>query len=136
MSDDHDPCAGKRLAETSGFRPVEGRLPWDPVHSSWNGGMLAAALVLGPPTVSPAAVKGAGVQSPGVPWAAIRTMGEAWHNNHHALPGSARIGLYSGQADCGFRFIQLLERQGLSWNVRTTETMGPRKVLARGEAAR
>lgn len=38
-------------------------------------------------------VNGAGVQAHDVPWAAIPTMGEAWHNNHHAFPGSARIGL-------------------------------------------
>ncbi|WEK40983.1 MAG: acyl-CoA desaturase [Candidatus Brevundimonas colombiensis] len=65
----------------------------------------------------------AGVQAHDVPWAAIPTMGEAWHNNHHAWPGSARIGLYPGQSDWGFRFIQLLERLGLAWNVRTPERM-------------
>jgi stearoyl-CoA desaturase (delta-9 desaturase) len=74
-------------------------------------------------------VKGAGVQAHDVPWAAIPTMGEAWHNNHHAFPGSARIGLYRGQSDWGFRFIQLLEWLGLAWNIRTPETMGARKVL-------
>lgn len=73
-------------------------------------------------------VRGAGVQAHDVPWAAIPTMGEAWHNNHHAFPGSARIGLYPGQADCGYRFIQLLERVGLAWDVRTPEGMGLRKA--------
>lgn len=58
-------------------------------------------------------------------------MGEAWHNNHHAYPGSARIGLYPGQADWGFRLIQLLERVGLAWNIRTPETLPPRSVLTR-----
>jgi len=73
----------------------------------------------------------AGVQAHDVPWAAIPTMGEAWHNNHHAYPGSARIGLYPGQSDWGYRFIQLLERLGLAWNVRTPEGMaGRRKALA------
>lgn len=71
-------------------------------------------------------VKDAGVQAHDVPWAVIPTMGEAWHNNHHAWPGSARIGLYPGQGDRGFRFIQLLERLGLAWNVRTPETMAGR----------
>ena len=65
----------------------------------------------------------AGVQAHDVPWAAIPTMGEAWHNNHHAYPGSAKIGLYPGQSDWGYRFIQLLERLGLAWNVRTPEGM-------------
>ena len=76
-------------------------------------------------------VRGAGVQAHDVPWAGIPTMGEAWHNNHHAYPGSARIGLYPGQADWGFRLIQLLERVGLAWNIRTPETLPPRSVLTR-----
>lgn len=63
-------------------------------------------------------VDDAGVQAHNVPWAAIPTMGEAWHNNHHAYPGSARIGLYPGQSDWGFVFIQMLERIGLAWNVK------------------
>jgi stearoyl-CoA desaturase (delta-9 desaturase) len=72
----------------------------------------------------------AGVQAHDVPWAAIATMGEAWHNNHHAYPGSARIGLYPGQSDWGFRFIQMLERLGLAWNVKTPETLPERPCLA------
>lgn len=74
-------------------------------------------------------VDGAGVQAHDVPWAAIPTMGEAWHNNHHAFPGSARIGLHPGQSDWGFLFIRLLERLGLAWDVRTPETLPPRPVL-------
>lgn len=62
-------------------------------------------------------VNHAGVQAHDVPWAAIPTMGEAWHNNHHAYPGSARIGLYEGQPDWGYLFIRLLERAGLAWNI-------------------
>jgi stearoyl-CoA desaturase (delta-9 desaturase) len=59
----------------------------------------------------------AGVQAHDVPWAAIPTMGEAWHNNHHAYPGSARIGIQPGQSDWGFVFIHLLERAGLAWDI-------------------
>ncbi len=77
-------------------------------------------------------VRDAGVQAHDVPWAAIPTMGEAWHNNHHAWPGSARIGLYPGQSDWGFRFIQLLERLGLAWNVRTPAIMDPRPLIHTG----
>lgn len=73
-------------------------------------------------------VREAGVQAHDVPWAAIPTMGEAWHNNHHAYPGSARIGLYPGQSDWGFRFIQLLERLGLAWDVRTPGGMTERRA--------
>ncbi|NJS15063.1 MAG: hypothetical protein HC788_11180 [Sphingopyxis sp.] len=38
-------------------------------------------------------VADAGVQAHDVPWAGLITMGEAWHNNHHAFPGSANAGL-------------------------------------------
>ncbi len=305
MHDAEDPCAVNSLVETSECSPVEGRVVWDPAHSLWNGGMLAAALILGPLTVSPAAlavfavstggalllghsvgfhrrlihgsfqcplwlehllvwigtavgmsgpfwmirthdlrdwaqrrpdchdylshrapmlidawrqihcrlelanpptfdlgrigrdrfycflertwmlqqlpiaaglylvggwgfvvwgvcarvaasvtghwfvghlahrrgpqtwrVRGAGVQAHDVPWAAIPTMGEAWHNNHHAWPGSARIGLYPGQSDWGFRLIQLLERLGLAWEVRTPETMDRESALVLADAGR
>jgi stearoyl-CoA desaturase (delta-9 desaturase) len=74
-------------------------------------------------------VDGAGVQAHDVPWAAIPTMGEAWHNNHHAYPGSARIGLYPGQSDWGFALIRLLQAVGLAWDVRTPETLPSRPVL-------
>ncbi len=75
-------------------------------------------------------VTDSGVQAHDVPWAAIPTMGEAWHNNHHAYPGSARIGLHPGQSDWGYAFIRLLERAGLVWDVKTPETLPPRSNLA------
>jgi stearoyl-CoA desaturase (delta-9 desaturase) len=75
-------------------------------------------------------VDGAGVQAHDVPWAAIPTMGEAWHNNHHAFPGSARIGLYRGQSDWGFVLIRTLERIGLAWNIQTPDTLRARKRLS------
>lgn len=74
-------------------------------------------------------VDGAGVQAHDVPWAGLPTMGEAWHNNHHAFPGSARIGLYPGQSDWGYLFIQMLEHCGLAWNVQTPETLRQTRAL-------
>lgn len=76
-------------------------------------------------------VDGAGVQAHDVPWAAIPTMGEAWHNNHHAFPASARIGLYPGQSDWGYVFIRLLERIGLAWDIQTPDTLPDRALLHR-----
>ena len=67
-------------------------------------------------------VDDAGIQAHNVPLMAIPTMGESWHNNHHAFPGSARHGLYPGQIDLGYRFIQVLERLGLAWNVSCLRT--------------
>ncbi|TCS10201.1 hypothetical protein EV278_11958 [Caulobacter sp. BK020] len=74
-------------------------------------------------------VETSGIQAHDVPWAAISTMGEAWHNNHHAWPGSTKLGLYPGQADWGFAFIRLLERLGLAWDVRTPDTLPERAGL-------
>jgi stearoyl-CoA desaturase (delta-9 desaturase) len=74
-------------------------------------------------------VAASGVQGHDVPWAALPTMGEAWHNNHHAYPASAKMGLHPGQADWGWRFIQLLERTGLAWNVQTPDTLPARRGL-------
>jgi len=76
-------------------------------------------------------VETAGVQAHDVPWAAIPTMGEAWHNNHHAFPGSARIGLYPGQSDWGYRAILILAKLGLAWDIVTPETMAQRRGLKR-----
>jgi stearoyl-CoA desaturase (delta-9 desaturase) len=74
-------------------------------------------------------VAGAGVQAHDVPWAAIPTMGEAWHNNHHAYPGSAKMGHGPGQPDPGYWLIRLLEIAGLAWDVRTPETLPFRPAL-------
>lgn len=71
-------------------------------------------------------VDGAGVQAHDVPIAAIVTMGESWHNNHHAFPASARHGIYPGQPDPGFRFIQLLGLLGLAWDIQVPQNL-PRR---------
>ena len=71
-------------------------------------------------------VDGAVIQAHNVPLLAIPTMGESWHANHHAFPASARHGLYPGQIDLGWRFVQLLQWSGLASNVKT-----PRDLPAR-----
>jgi fatty-acid desaturase len=76
-------------------------------------------------------VNGAGVQGRDVPVAALFSMGESWHNNHHAYPGSARIGLNADQPDPGWWFILALERLGLAWKIQTPATMPARAALVR-----
>ncbi len=66
------------------------------------------------------------VQAHNVAWAALPSMGESWHNNHHAFPASARHGLYPGQTDLGYLFLLVLEKLGLVWNIQTPETLPPR----------
>ena len=74
-------------------------------------------------------VDGAGMMGHDVPSFAIPTMGESWHNNHHAFPASARHGLFPGQTDLGFRYIQLLEKLGLAWDIQTPQNLPRRKGL-------
>jgi stearoyl-CoA desaturase (delta-9 desaturase) len=58
-----------------------------------------------------------GDQSRNLAWLAPLAFGEAWHNNHHAFPTSARHGLARGQIDPGAWVIGGLERCHLAWNV-------------------
>lgn len=74
------------------------------------------------------------VQAHDVPWAAIPSMGESWHNNHHAFPASARHGLYPGQIDIGFGFIKVLERTGLVWDVQTPDVLPDRAGISPASA--
>ncbi len=62
-------------------------------------------------------VKDAGLQASNLPGLGLLTYGECWHNNHHAFPESARIGIESGQADPGYWIICLAQRIGLAKNV-------------------
>jgi stearoyl-CoA desaturase (delta-9 desaturase) len=45
------------------------------------------------------------------------TMGESWHNNHHAFPRLARHGVDRGQLDTSALLIRLFERLGWATNV-------------------
>jgi len=44
--------------------------------------------------------------------------GENWHRNHHARPGSARLGWNWRQPDAGYVVILALEKLGLATDVR------------------
>jgi stearoyl-CoA desaturase (delta-9 desaturase) len=61
---------------------------------------------------------GAAVQSRNVRFTSLLTMGECWHNNHHAYPGSARLGLYAGEWDPGWWALSALRKCGLVWDLR------------------
>jgi stearoyl-CoA desaturase (delta-9 desaturase) len=74
-------------------------------------------------------VVGAAVQGRNVKWMSYATMGESWHNNHHAFPGSARLGLYPGQADPGWWVLMALHRIGLVRDVVLPHDLPARKQL-------
>jgi stearoyl-CoA desaturase (Delta-9 desaturase) len=58
-----------------------------------------------------------GDESRNLAWLAPLTLGEAWHNNHHAFPTSAHHGLGRWQLDPSAWLIVGMERCGLAWDV-------------------
>lgn len=76
-------------------------------------------------------VEGAAGQGYNVGWATLISMGENWHNNHHAFPRSARMGLFPGQPDPGWWLIQTFQALGLATNVRTAANLPWRPELRR-----
>ena len=58
-----------------------------------------------------------GDESRNLAWLSLPTLGEAWHNNHHAFPTSARHGLGRWQLDPSGLVIKGLEKAGLAWDV-------------------
>jgi stearoyl-CoA desaturase (delta-9 desaturase) len=48
---------------------------------------------------------------------ALPTIGEGWHNNHHAFPSSAIFGFERWQLDPGAWLLRGLERLGLVWDI-------------------
>jgi stearoyl-CoA desaturase (Delta-9 desaturase) len=63
---------------------------------------------------------------------AMLTMGEGWHNNHHAFPSSARHGLDRLQLDVSWWTIRALEKIGLAWDVKLPDArqIARRRLLA------
>ncbi|MGZ6565041.1 MAG: acyl-CoA desaturase, partial [Solirubrobacteraceae bacterium] len=72
-----------------------------------------------------------GDQSRNLAWLAPLAFGEAWHNNHHAFPTSARHGLGRWQLDPGGWLITALERSHLAWDV---IQISPARQLAKRES--
>jgi stearoyl-CoA desaturase (delta-9 desaturase) len=52
----------------------------------------------------------------------VLSLGEGWHNNHHAFPTSARHGLRWWQIDVSYYVIRALALVGLAWKVRVPAT--------------
>jgi stearoyl-CoA desaturase (delta-9 desaturase) len=73
-----------------------------------------------------------GDESRNLAWLAPLSLGEAWHNGHHAFPTSARHGLERWQLDISAGIIAALERVGLAWDVVRVD---PAKLAAKRVAA-
>ncbi|MGH1486907.1 MAG: acyl-CoA desaturase [Cellvibrionaceae bacterium] len=74
-------------------------------------------------------VEGAAVQGYNIKYLGLITMGECWHNNHHAFPGSAKLGLHKGETDPGWWILKLLEKIGLVWSIKLPEDLPDRAEL-------
>lgn len=69
-------------------------------------------------------------------WLALPSLGEAWHNNHHAFPASPRHGLDRGQLDVSARIIEVLAATGQVWDLKLpSDTQRARRSLG-GSAPR
>ncbi|HEY2601736.1 MAG TPA: acyl-CoA desaturase [Thermoleophilaceae bacterium] len=66
-------------------------------------------------------------------WLAPLTLGEAWHNNHHAFPTSAAHGLRRFEVDPSALVIRALEKMGLAWDV--VRITPERQAMKAGAAA-
>ena len=73
-------------------------------------------------------VRGASVQGYNLKGIGWLTMGESWHNNHHAFPRSSRLG-FGRQADPGWYLLLLLHRFGMVWDLQTPESLPLRGEL-------
>jgi stearoyl-CoA desaturase (Delta-9 desaturase) len=72
-----------------------------------------------------------GDESRNLAWLSFLSLGEAWHNNHHAFPTSAAHGLRWWELDLSSAVIRGLERVGLAWDVvRIDPARQQRKLLA------
>lgn len=76
-------------------------------------------------------VEGAAAQGYDVSLAGLISMGESWHNNHHAFPGSAKLGLFPGQTDLGWHLIQLFAALGWARDIVTPDCLPHRPALRR-----
>jgi stearoyl-CoA desaturase (delta-9 desaturase) len=50
---------------------------------------------------------------------ALFTMGEGWHNNHHAYQSSVRQGFHWWEIDASYYILQGLSRLGVVWDLKT-----------------
>jgi stearoyl-CoA desaturase (delta-9 desaturase) len=63
-------------------------------------------------------------------WVALLAMGEGWHNNHHAFPGSARSGLRWFEFDVSWLLICLMKHAKLLGRVNDMSEPQPVQVIS------
>lgn len=74
-------------------------------------------------------VKGAAVQGFNIKFCGLISMGECWHNNHHAFPNSALLGIKDNQSDPGWWVLMFLEKINMAWDIKLPEDLPYRPEL-------
>ncbi|MGB1310895.1 MAG: acyl-CoA desaturase [Leucothrix sp.] len=74
-------------------------------------------------------VEGAAVQGHNIKHLGLITMGECWHNNHHAFPESAKLGLHDNEVDPGWWVLVVLKKFGWVWNIKLPKDLADRPEL-------
>lgn len=74
-------------------------------------------------------IEGAAVQGFNIRFCGWLTMGECWHNNHHAYPNSALLGIRANQSDPGWWMLRVLNSIGLVWNMKLPQDLPARPEL-------
>lgn len=90
-----------------------------PVVGCWNAIFAIGSLCHGElgGGLRPFAKTGPCDQSTNVPWVALLTFGDGWHNNHHQFRWSAAHGLRWYELDVTYGVLRALERVGLVWDL-------------------
>ncbi len=52
--------------------------------------------------------------STNIPWAALFSWGDEWHNNHHAFPACVRAGMKPNEFDFSYETVKVLRALGLA----------------------
>jgi stearoyl-CoA desaturase (delta-9 desaturase) len=81
-------------------------------------------------------VEGAAIQGYNIPFTALITMGENWHNNHHAFPSSAKLGIHDNEWDPGWWMLKIMKRLGLVSNVVLPDNIPQRSDLTKIDTAK
>lgn len=71
-------------------------------------------------------------------WMTLPTLGESFHNNHHAFPGSAYVGLHPAHLDVAYGLIKVWEWIGLVSNVQvpTPQRIASKRIDVGGKTKR
>jgi stearoyl-CoA desaturase (delta-9 desaturase) len=75
-----------------------------------------------------------GDESRNLRWLSLFSLGESWHNNHHAFPTSAFHGLRWHELDVSGLVIRTMERLGLVWDVKRVDPARQARKAATAEA--